>query len=277
MVSSIRTSIFLETNYSLRVKEEETLGKEIQIFNNPEFGDVRVMDIEGEPWLVGKDVAEKLGYADTFGALKKHVDDEDKQNCQNDSFESPRGMTIINESGLYSLVLSSKLPTAKKFKRWVTSEVLPQIRKTGSYSKPLSPEEQMAQGLLAAQKLLDQTKLELTQAKQLVCELQPKATYYDLVLQNKSLLSVTKIAKDYGKSAIWLNTKLHEYGIQFKQGDQWFLYQKYAQNGYTQSDTHVIDDKHSRMNTKWTQKGRLFIYATLKEHNILPLIEMEDA
>ena len=140
---------------------------------------------------------------------------------------------------------------------------------------PLTLEEQMARGLLAAQKMLDQAKLELTQAKQLVHELQPKATYYDLVLQNKSLLSVTKIAKDYGKSAIWLNTKLHEYGIQFKQGDQWFLYQRYAQNGYTQSDTHVIDDTHSRMNTKWTQKGRLFIYDTLKAHGILPLIEQD--
>ena len=254
------------------------MSNEIQIFNNPEFGDVRVLEIEGEPWLVGKDVAEKLGYTNPQKAIRDHVDDEDKRG---ERIVHPSGgaqeTIVINESGLYSLVLSSKLPTAKKFKRWVTSEVLPQIRKTGSYGKPLSPEEQMAQGLLAAQKLLDQTKLELTQAKQLVCELQPKATYYDLVLQNKSLLSVTKIAKDYGKSAIWLNTKLHEYGIQFKQGDQWFLYQKYAQNGYTQSDTHVIDDKHSRMNTKWTQKGRLFIYATLKEHDILPLIEMEDA
>lgn len=109
-------------------------SKELQIFNNPEFGEVRTVNIDGEPWLVGKDVATALGYVDTFGALKKHVDDEDKQNCQNDSFESPRGMTVINESGLYSLVLSSKLPTAKKFKRWVTSEVLPTIRKTGSYS-----------------------------------------------------------------------------------------------------------------------------------------------
>ena len=131
------------------------MGKEIQIFNNPEFGDVRVMDIEGEPWLVGKDVAEKLGYADTFGALKKHVDDEDKQNCQNDSFESPRGMTIINESGLYALVFGSKLHTAKKFKHWVTSEVLPQIRKMGSYGKPMSQVEILAQ---AAQQLVEQEK-----------------------------------------------------------------------------------------------------------------------
>lgn len=141
--------------------------------------------------------------------------------------------------------------------------------------QPLTFEEQMAQGLIAAHKVLEQTRLELTQVKQIVSELQPKATYYDLVLQNKSTLSVTKIAKDYGESAKWLNAKLHEYGIQYKQGDQWFLYQKYAQLGYTQSTTHVIDDEHSRMSTKWTQKGRLFIYDTLKAHDILPLIEQE--
>ncbi len=110
---------------------------ELKVFNNPEFGKVRTVEINGEPWLVGKDVALALGYSDTFGALKKHVDDEDKQNCQNDSFETPRGMTVINESGLYSLVLSSKLPGAKKFRRWVTSEVLPSIRKTGTIQ--LSP------------------------------------------------------------------------------------------------------------------------------------------
>lgn len=145
------------------------------------------------------------------------------------------------------------------------------------HPQPQSLEEQMAQGLLAAKVMLDQTRLELTQVKQIVNELQSKATYYDLVLQNKSTLSITKIAKDYGKSAKWLNAKLHEYGIQYKQGDQWFLYQEYAQLGYTQSSTHVIDDEHSRMSTKWTQKGRLFIYDTLKSHDILPLIEQEVA
>ena len=106
---------------------------EIVLFNNPNFGQVRTLMIDGEPWFVGKDIASKLGYTDTFGALKKHVDGDDKQNCQNDSFETPRGLTIINESGLYSLILSSKLPTAKQFKHWVTSEVLPSIRKTGGY------------------------------------------------------------------------------------------------------------------------------------------------
>ncbi len=121
---------------------------ELQVFNSPEFGNIRAVEINGEPWLVGKDVAVALGYKDTFGALKKHVDYEDKQNCQNDSFGTPRGMTIINESGMYSLIFSSKLPKAKEFKRWVTSEVLPSIRKHGGY---LTPElaQQMAKGLEA--------------------------------------------------------------------------------------------------------------------------------
>lgn len=106
---------------------------ELQIFNNEEFGKIRTITIDNEPWLVGKDVAAALGYSDTFGALKKHVSDEDKQNCQNDSFETPRGMTVINESGLYALIFGSKLESAKRFKRWITSEVLPTLRKTGSY------------------------------------------------------------------------------------------------------------------------------------------------
>lgn len=116
----------------------------IQIFNNPEFGDIRTVDQNGEPWFVGKDVAAALGYSDTFGALKKHVDEQDKQNCQNDSFETPRGMTIINESGVYSLIFGSKLEGAVRFKRWVTSEVLPALRKTGSYMMPKLSKEMQA-------------------------------------------------------------------------------------------------------------------------------------
>lgn len=116
----------------------------IQIFTSPEFGDIRTVDQNGEPWFVGKDVAAALGYSDTFGALKKHVDEQDKQNCQNDSFETPRGMTIINESGVYSLIFGSKLEGAVRFKRWVTSEVLPALRKTGSYMMPKLSKEMQA-------------------------------------------------------------------------------------------------------------------------------------
>ena len=142
--------------------------------------------------------------------------------------------------------------------------------------KALTLDEQMAQGLLAAQKLLDTTRLELAQTKQIVNELQPKASYYDLILQSKSVMSVSKIAKDFGKSAVWLNRKLEEKKVQYSQGGVWLLYQKYADKGYTQSTTHAIDDEHSKLLTKWTQKGRLFIYELLKGDGILPLIEQTE-
>ena len=148
-------------------------------------------------------------------------------------------------------------------------------RRLKGKEQPVTLEQQMAQGLLAAQKLLDTTRLELAQSKQIINELQPKASYYDLILQSKSLLSVSKIAKDYGKSAIWLNRKLEEKKVQYCQGGIWLLYQKYAEKGYTQSTSHVIDDEHSRLLTKWTQKGRLFIYELLKGDGILPLIEQD--
>lgn len=120
---------------------------ELQIFNSEEFGDIRTVTIENEPWFVGKDVAEALGYGNSRDALAAHIDDEDKTIIQKSDFptlEIPnRGMVVINESGLYSLILSSKLPNAKRFKHWVTSEVLPTIRKTGSYQKPMTLEEQL--------------------------------------------------------------------------------------------------------------------------------------
>lgn len=144
-----------------------TAAPEVTVFKNlvhPEFGELRTVEISGEPWFVGKDVATALGYSDTFGALKKHVDAADKQNCQNDSFDTPRGMTIINESGLYALILSSKLPSAKEFKHWVTSEVLPSIRKNGAYirnQENMTPAEIVARGLIAAQKIIEEREKEI--------------------------------------------------------------------------------------------------------------------
>ena len=108
----------------------------LEIFTNPEFGNIRIIDKNGEPWFIGKDVAEALGYEASRNAITKHVDDEDKLTHQISASGQNRNMTVINESGLYSLILSSKLPTAKKFKRWVTSEVLPAIRKHGNYTAP---------------------------------------------------------------------------------------------------------------------------------------------
>lgn len=123
-------------------------------------------------------------------------------------------------------------------------------------------------------KALTTDNLVLTQQ---VNELQPKASYYDMVLQNKSLLSVSKIAKDYGMSARAMNKKLHDLGVQFKQGDIWLMYAKYQDKGYTQTTTHVIDADKSKVSTKWTQQGRLFIYDLLKQEGIYPVIERQDS
>lgn len=177
----------------------------------------------------------------------------------------------IREPMVYKLAFKANNALAEKFQDWLATEVLPQIRKHGMYAK-----DELLDNPDLLLDVVTKYKEERTQrlmAEQQVLEMQPKATYYDLVIQNKSLLSVTKIAKDYGMSARKLNTPLHEFGVHFKQGDMWFLYQDYANKGYTQSFTHVIDDENSRMSTKWTQKGRLFIYEIMKQHVYLPLIE----
>lgn len=198
-------------------------------FHNHE---VRVLtDDNGEPWFVGKDVTTILGYSDTYGALKKHVEDVDKQNCQNDSFESPRGMTIINESGLYSLIFASKLAYAKEFKRWVTGEVLPSIRKHGGYlvgQERMTPEEMVA----ASMRYLESKIAE--QRKQLE-EQAPKVLFADTVSGAANSITVGVLAKilkqkgvpDMGQNRLF--TKLREDGFLCKQrGENWNMPTQYA-------------------------------------------------
>ena len=238
---------------------------------------VRTTSVDNEPYFVGNDVAQILGYEDYRGAINKKVDSDDKLRSQIDHAGQKRNVTLINESGLYSLIFSSKLESAKRFKRWVTSEVLPAIRKHGLYATD-NVIEQTIQNPDYIIHVLTEFKKEREGrlvAEQQVNELKPKATYYDLVLQNKSLLSVSKIAKDYGMSARSLNKLLHSLGVQYKQGDIWLLYAKYQDKGYTHTSTYALDEEHSKVTTKWTQKGRLFIYELLKEHDILPVIEQE--
>ncbi|WP_353420404.1 phage antirepressor [Staphylococcus coagulans] len=248
--------------------------QELQTFNFEDLP-VRTLTIEDEPYFVGKDVAEILGYTNTRDALNRHIDNEDKDVAKLDTLGGKQNQTIINESGLYSLIFSSKLDSAKRFKRWVTSEVLPAIRKHGIYATD-NVIEQTIQNPDYIIHVLTEFKKEREGrlvAEQQVKELKPKATYYDLVLQNKSLLSVSKIAKDYGMSARALNKLLHELGIQYKQGDIWLLYAKHQDKGYTQTSTYALDEEYSKVTTKWTQKGRLFIYDLLKDNDILPTIE----
>ena len=260
---------------------------ELQIFENADFGSVRTLMINDAPYFVGKDVAEILGYANPRKAISDHVDEGDKGVTKCDTLGGIQDLTVINESGLYSLILSSKMPNAKKFKHWVTAEVLPSIRKTGGYivgQEQLTDAELMAKALMVAQKTIEARTEEVKSLKMLnavqqqqIAELNPKATYYDLVLQCPDLISVTEIAKDYGKSAKWLNKILSENKVQYKQRGVWLLYQKYAEKGYTSTKKEPFIDakgiQHTKPHTYWNQKGRLFIYEFLKGLGYLPIVE----
>lgn len=252
---------------------------EIVLFRHEEFGEIRTLTIDGEPWFVGKDVAVILGYKDSVNALKSHVDAEDKTGWQ---ITTPsRGVqqaTIINESGMYSLILSSKLPSAKKFKRWVTAEVLPSLRKHGAYFTAETLHKAMSDPRELA-KLLNALADEQEKNRELAEEnafLSVKARYYDQILNSKNSVPVTQIAKDYGMSAVAFNKMLYSFKIQYPIGKSWVLYADYADQGYTQSKTYAINEEKSVMHTCWTQKGRLFLYEFLKERGILPMCEQED-
>lgn len=230
-----------------------------QIFNF-EQNEVRTVLVNDEPYFVGKDVASVLGYSNTKDALSRHVDLEDKMGSRITTSGQSREMTIINESGLYSLILKSKLPKAKKFKRWVTSEVLPTIRKTGSYS---NVPQSFAQALRLAADLEEKNQL----LEQQIAEYEPKISYLDTILSSTDTVATSQIAADYGMSAIALNKLLNELGVQHKVSGQWILYRKHMNQGYTKSHTTEIPKADGGtkvvMNTKWTQKGRVFIYNLL--------------
>lgn len=255
---------------------------DVQVFTHEDFGSVRVFEGSGAPWFVGKDVADILGYSNPRDALAKRVDTEDKGVAKCDTLGGEQEVTVINESGLYSLILSSKLPAAKKFKRWVTSEVLPTIRRHGVYAidEMLANPEAMICALMAYREEREK-RLSLMEEnavqKQQIAELQPKASYYDIVLNCPDLVPISVIAKDYGWSGRKMNRYLAVSEVQFKMGDVWLLYQEYAEKGYTSTKTHVYSDKagtnHSKIHTYWTQAGRLFIYDLLKADGILPFIE----
>lgn len=258
---------------------------ELQIFKNAEFGSVRTIMVEGEPYFVAKDVTEILGYANASKAIADHVDAEDKLNNESLSSLGQRGGWLINESGLYSLILSSKMPNAKRFKRWVTSEVIPAIRRHGLYAmdEVLANPDILINALLelkAERERNADLQAVLAVQSQQMSEMQPKVSYYDVVLNCKDLVAISVIAKDYGWSAAKLNQYLQQKGIQYKQGGKiWLLYQKYAEKGYTSTKTHSYPGSdgsiHTKVHTYWTQRGRLFIYDLLKADGILPLVEQE--
>ena len=263
------------------MKEEKVMNN-LQEFNF-KGNNVRTVQIDNEPYFVGNDVANVLGYSRSRKAIQDHVDNDDKCDVPiQDAIGRNQNTTVINESGLYSLILSSKLPTAKEFKHWVTSEVLPSIRKHGAYLTDSAIEQTLTDPdylIRLATQLKTEREGRLI-AEQQVAEDRPKVTYYDKVLANPSLVTITIIAKDYGMSGQTLNKKLHELGIQYKQGKTWLLYSKYQHNGWTQSNTTMVKRKDGTekavLNTKWTQKGRLGLYEILKQNDIYPVIERSE-
>lgn len=260
------------------------MESKLQVFESEQFGEVRTVMKDGEPWFVASDVCRALDINNSSQATTR-LDTDEKGIILNDTLGGMQKMSVVNEPGLYTLVLGSRKPEAKAFKRWITHDVIPAIRKHGVYAvDELINNPDLAIAALQALKEEREknAKLESTVAVQTqqITEMQPKASYYDVILNCKDLLSASSIAKDYGKSAIWLNEKLHELGVQFKQGDIWLLYQKYAERGYTSTKTHtyLASDGTTRANvrTYWTQKGRLFIYDLLKDNGVLPTMERED-
>ena len=244
--------------------------------------EVRTVEVNGKVLFCGLDVANALGYQNPRKALSDHCRCVTKCDAPHpQSQDKTIEMSFIPEGDVYRLIAHSKLPKAVEFESWVFDEVLPTIRKTGSYSVrdsyQIEDPIERAKRWIEEQQEKKQLQLTVSVQTQQIAELQPKASYYDVVLNCKDLLSITDIAKDYGKSGKWLNKHLYEKGVQFKQAGIWLLYQKYAEQGYTSTKTQPYagsdGEVHSKVHTYWTQKGRLFIYELLKAEGILPIVE----
>lgn len=263
------------------------MNSQLQFFSNEQFGKIRMVEIDDKPYFVATDIAKALGYINTSKAIKDHCRWVTKRYIPHPQSKiKTLEVNVIPEGDMYRLIANSELPQAEKFESWVFDEVLPQIRKHGMYATDELLDNpdlliKVATELKKEKEKRKRLEVENTQQKQIIGELKPKADYTDLILKNKGLVTITQIAKDYGLSGQALNDKLHELKVQYKIGEQWLLYSKYHSKGYTHSETIPITHSNGRhdvkMNTKWTQKGRIFIYGLLKQEGILPIIEREVA
>lgn len=248
-------------------------------FNNLQ---VRTVLIENEPWFVAKDVADILEYSET-AQMTRRLDKEDSMSVKLTGMNMKS--TIINESGLYEAIIGSKKKDARKFKRWITHEVLPTIRKHGVYmtdakAKDILSGNGLADLLLQAGNQIKQLESEKALMQVELAEATEKTRYLDLILDSPDELIVKQIAQDYGMSAVKFNQILNKLRIQYKQNNQWLLYSKYQGKGYIRSRTfnYIGNDnkQHTRINTCWTQKGREFLYRKLKRAGHLPVVEQDD-
>ena len=224
-------------------------------FNHEMFGEIRTMTNDrGETFFVGKDVAEALGYKNSRKAIIDHVDNEDREDgvTIRDAIGRPQKIVVINESGLYALILSSKLEQAKAFKRWVTSEVLPLIRQTGTYTIHRKQIETLHHQIEA---------------------MEPKAEYCDEVLDSVSCLTTTQIAKELSMTVNDLTRVLEHQKVMYKQGGHWLLYADFARKGYAKSRTKswrdLEGDLHTRTYLVWTEAGRQFIHRLCHDEEIM--------
>lgn len=260
---------------------------EIQIFNNPQFGNIRTAGTPDNPLFCLADVCKALELRQ--GDVVRRID---KGVVSTQPLETTGGTQManfVNEDGLYDVILDSRKPEAKIFRKWVTGEVLPSIRKTGQYGNYPVPQTFSQALLLAAkqQEQIEEQRLQLEeQGEEIeklaneVMAMKPKATYYDLILNNPSTVAITQIAQDYGMSAKKFNQILCDFRVQHKVNKQWILYADNINKGYVQSKPTNIPLANGTekvvYNTEWTQKGRIFLYEKLKSAGILPMIENKE-
>lgn len=243
----------------LRIINEQTvLNKQFKV-----YGTIQ------DPLFLAKDVAEWIEHSNSRAMLDS-VDEDEKVVRIAYTLGGNQKNWFLTENGLYEVLMQSRKPIARAFKKEV-KKILKDLRLYGQYKVPQTYAEAL---LLAAMQ-----QEEIEKKNQMIGELKPKADYLDRILKSKSLMTITQIAKDYGMSGIAMNQKLHELGIQYKQSDQWLLYERHHDKGYTSSETFVVEDVNGRervvMNTKWTMKGRVFLYNLLKDQGIIPTIERQ--
>lgn len=262
------------------------MENQITIFKNPQFGNIRTAGTADNPLFCLADVCKALDLQPS--AVMRRLDDGViSSNPISDSIGRQQIANFVNEDGLYDVILDSRKSEAKTFRKWITSDVLPSIRKTGGYiatNADMSDAEILAKAVLVAQSTINkhnerikQLEVENAGQKTLIAQMRKGNDYLNTILQSKGTLATTQVAADYGMSAIAFNKKLNEMHIQHKVHGQWILYSEFMGKGYVQSDTitfyHSDGRPDTRLCTVWTQRGRLFLYDALKELGILPLVE----
>ena len=261
------------------------MNNQVTIFNNPQFGEIRTAGTADNPLFCLADVCNALGLS--AKGVNQRLNKEVISNYPLETAGGIQQALFVNEDGLYDVILDSRKPEAKMFRKWVTSDVLPTIRKTGGYitaTTEMSDAEILAKAVLVAQTTIanretriKQLESENAEQKKLIQQMQKGNDYLNVILQSKGTLAITQIAADYGMSAVKFNKKLNEMRIQHKVNGQWILYSNLMGKGYvhsrTISFTHSDGRPDTRLCSEWSQRGRMFLYDALKEIGILPLIE----